>query len=327
MNYLTIIKLAVGALLIVLLVRQTEDIGEVASLIAAVRPGDLAAAILTFAVAVALNALRWRYVLVRMGATISHPVALVGTFEGMFFNLFLPTGVGGDAARAYRAYATGLTAADVIHSTLIDRAIGLWGLSLFLLVAMPLSTLASLDLVGWTLIVLAAVIVAGGLIAAIAGRAISGRSLPMWVSHLRDLVRRYGDVVLSRVFWLRIVPLLTASNVAICLSGWFAFRATGIAVPPADAAAIVETASLSALLPVTIGGWGLREGVVVFLLQGLGYANASATAASAVFGLTVLAMGPAGLAVWYLYPHRGLLGAHGARPAENTEPADAGQDH
>ncbi len=326
MRYLTAIKLVVGALLILFLVRHTGDLRQVAALLAEIRLPELAAAVLAFTLAVTFNALRWRLVLSRMGASISPAVTLAGTFEGMFFNLFLPTGVGGDVARAYRAYDSGLGVADVIHSALIDRALGLWGLSLFLLVAIPFSGLVELDLLAWGLVALATCIVAGGLIVASVSGFVGRLSVPAWMRRPRELVVRYGYVVLSRRFGLNIVPVLLASNLAICLSAWLAFRSVGVSVPFADAATIIETASLSALLPVTIGGWGLREGVVIFLLEGLGVGVTQSAAASAIVGLTVLAMGAVGLVVWYAYPYRGPGRSRARRRSMRSEHTDVEPD-
>lgn len=326
MRYITILKLAVGALIVFLIARHIGDFRQVAALLADARLVEVSIAILALAVAVALNALRWRLVLTQMGASIPFAITMAGTFEGMFFNLFLPTGVGGDAVRAYRAYDFGLGVAEVVHSALIDRALGLWGLALFVLLVAPFSGLLQQELMAWTILGIAVVIVAGGIGAALLSRAIRRLALPDWLRHPRNLVVRYGDVVLSRRFRFSIVPILLASNLATCLSAWFAFRAIRAPVAFPDAAAIIETASMSALLPLTIGGWGLREGVVIVLLERLGLDTATAAAGSALVGLTVFAMGVVGAAIWYVYPYQGRRGRWHARRAARTDLADAELD-
>ena len=304
-RYLAAIKLIAGLLIIAFILYRAGDLQEVFASLAAVKLPELVLAALCLAVAVGFNALRWRMILSAMGARISLGVTLVGTFEGMFFNLFLPTGVGGDAVRGYRAYDSGLGVAEVVQSALIDRALGLWGLSLFLLVATSFSVFADTDLLGTSLIAIALVIAIGGFVAALVGRALRSRFERNWIDRVRRLVVTYGDVVLSRNFVQRILPVLIASNIASCASAWYAFRSVGLNVSMVDASAIVELASLSALLPISIGGWGLREGVIVFMLEEIGFSSVLATAASATVSLTVLAVGAVGLAIWLVYPYRG----------------------
>lgn len=304
-RYLAAIKLIAGLLIIAFIFYRAGDLREVFASLAAVKVPELSLAVLCLAIAVGFNALRWRMILGEMGAKISLGVTLVGTFEGMFFNLFLPTGVGGDAVRAYRAYDSGLGVADVVQSALIDRALGLWGLSLFLLIATSISVFADTYILGTSLIGVASVIVVGGLAAALAGRAVRFEFESKWVDRFRDLVINYGNVVLSGRFATGILPVLLVSNAATCLSAWFAFRSVGVNVPVVDASAIIELASLSALLPISIGGWGLREGVIVFMLEEVSFSSVLATAASATVSFTVLAVGAAGLAIWLIYPYRG----------------------
>jgi len=72
--------------------------------------------------------------------------------------------------------------------------------------------------------------------------------------------------------------------------------AVGASLPPAAALVLVPLVLLSMLIPLTIGGWGLREGAAVALLPVAGTTTAEALAASVAFGLAILVGSLPGLA-------------------------------
>jgi hypothetical protein len=59
----------------------------------------------------------------------------------------------------------------------------------------------------------------------------------------------------------------------------------------ADAAVLVPPILLAAALPVSLAGWGIREGVAVVLLAQVGISSAQALAISIAFGVTALVPG------------------------------------
>jgi hypothetical protein len=76
--------------------------------------------------------------------------------------------------------------------------------------------------------------------------------------------------------------------------------AHGIRIPvdPAACLVIVPLANLSALLPISISGWGVREGAFVAGFGLVGVAAADAIALSVLFGLLTMMVGIAGGLVW-----------------------------
>src|SRR5205085_1907298 len=114
----TAAKVLVGLGLVYFLLRGVNP-AELGKTLARLNVWTFFTAVCCFVAAVALNAVRWTVVLRVLGTRLPLTTTLLGTFEGMFFNLFLPTGVGGDAMRAYRAYDRGATATIAIESALI----------------------------------------------------------------------------------------------------------------------------------------------------------------------------------------------------------------
>jgi glycosyltransferase 2 family protein len=86
-----------------------------------------------------------------------------------------------------------------------------------------------------------------------------------------------------------------------CNLAAFAFcaRATGTALPLAAILALVPLILLTMVLPLTIGGWGLREGAAAALFPLAGASAAAGLATSIAFGLMLLVSVLPGLvALW-----------------------------
>jgi uncharacterized membrane protein YbhN (UPF0104 family) len=90
--------------------------------------------------------------------------------------------------------------------------------------------------------------------------------------------------------------LLSAAVHGLGIGAWFALaRALGLDVGLLEITWVRSAALVVGLLPVTVGGLGLREGTVVVLLAGFGVAGADALSLSLLaFTITVLGVGVVG---------------------------------
>lgn len=83
---------------------------------------------------------------------------------------------------------------------------------------------------------------------------------------------------------------------------WFVGRAQGLALPPSECAVLFVVMVGVALIPISVGGWGLRELAVVSLLGAHGFAPERALLVSVCFGLVVAISVLPGAIVWLFYP-------------------------
>ena len=95
---------------------------------------------------------------------------------------------------------------------------------------------------------------------------------------------------------------------------WSLGQAQGLALSPVDAAVLFAVMVGVALIPFTIGGWGLRELAVVSLFGGYGLTSERALVFSMYFGLTTVVASLPGALAWL-----GLLFA----PSERIRESDA----
>jgi len=291
-----------------------------AEALARVNPAYFIGSLLLVHVAVAVTALRWMFVVSQLGHQLSARLALVATFEGMFFNLFLPTSMGGDAVRAYRAFNEGVPTSIAIKGGVIDRGVGLAMVGALLLFGVVLTPAVQDHPAFLTLVVAGAVLVLGALFAAALGKLVPRAKLPPFLRALWSLMADFGDIVFSRGFLSRIAPLLIASSLLNCAGFWFCTLALGLPQSFPEAVAVLMASSLAAMLPISIGGWGVREGTTSLALVALGTPVGDAAATSVLSGAGLLVIGAAGALAWLTHPYRagaafGSLARRG-RPTE-----------
>lgn len=251
-----------------------------------------------------LFALKWLVLLRGQGVTISTLDALTIYFGGLFYNCVLPTGFGGDAMRAYRLGDLTQRRAEAIVRVAFDRLHSLWALAA---VAAPslFWSAESLGLSRSTGIVavsvsLVGVFGMGGLfIPSIAGKvdAISPSLPSLLGSPLRVALSPLSGLTARRALlaWSTILAL-TAQALA-CAVQYLLVRALGADLAFPLVASVVLLATLATLVPLSVNGIGLREGVYVLLLTRAGVSESVSISLSVISLALLVAIGLLGGAV------------------------------
>lgn len=230
-------------------------------------------------------------------------------FVGMFFNLFLPTSVGGDAVRAvYLANGSGRVMPAVL-SVLLDRISGvvvLIGLACIAAAYSPVDLPAQFRLVIFGIGTCAGLgLLSLPLLVQLSRMLPAKNKLRRFIRRIRDSVRLlrsrpgilFGTTLLSVVVQVLNVVLVALIGLALQLDVPLVYY--GVAVP---------MVTLATLIPISLNGMGLREAGMVLLL---GPAGASAASAVSLAFLWFLAQTTASLFGAAVY----LLG-HFRRPEE-----------
>jgi uncharacterized membrane protein YbhN (UPF0104 family) len=244
-------------------------------------------------------ALRWRVTAAPLGIDLTRRQAITEYFLAQLVNTTVPGGVVGDAGRAARSrHHSGLGAAA--GAVAMERTIGQLSLFVVFGAAFVLTLVMPTGVVWPTGI---AVGIAGALAAAavavLALTVAARRAQPRpdgRVARILDGVRR--SLVATDVLPAQVA--LSAATTA-CILGAFAccVIAVGGTMSVVATAAVVPLVLFAMLLPISIGGWGVREGAAVALLPIAGVAAAEALAASVAFGIVALAVALPGLvAIW-----------------------------
>lgn len=260
----------------------------------------------------ALNAWRWFLLLRPLSPAARPPLGAIlhVFFVSTFVGTFLPTGVGGDAVRAYALSRLGVRLADSVASVFLDRAFG--SLSI-LVVAAVAAAYAPPGVPGWLPIAAWAATVAGAAalgLAIFSARAADGIGrLLHWlpgdrirkgVDGLSAAIRRHQDAggALLAVLGSSIVVQV----LRIC-QAWLLGLSLGIDAGPGAYFIYVPVILFVMLLPVTVFGLGTSQWAFVALFGYSGVAPADAFALSVLFvALGVVGNLPGGI----LYATGGL---------------------
>lgn len=279
------LRVVVSLLLVATLVFYV-DLGQVGRILASSRP-DLVAWLLALVLALRLlSAYRW-FVLLRSGTPELSLMTVVRiSFVSVFAGTFLPGGVGSEAIRIYGAARASSDLALAFSSAVVERAFGLVALLVMVAAGLSLGPPGLPEaLRAWSIAGLLGVAIGAWLMMARRPRASITRWLSGWPAlapvnnRLRKLYARMdlfvGSSVLTTSFLLAF--LLQFGRV---LAALLAARALHLDIAFASLLVIVPVAMLVSILPVSIGGLGLREGTMVSLLGMVGVAPAAGLALS-----------------------------------------------
>ena len=282
----TWLRITASVALIALILSQAR-LDAVLDAMAGVDPHWIALAVALQIVGPAITALRWRGLLAARGVTPGWSYLWKSVLVSGFFRQFMPTIIGGDVIRGYDAWRAGASAGLAVMSLLLDRLLGLLALVTMTLGGVLLSAEISARLPG---IGLYAVAVFAMLVAVIAQILLPSRAslrlgaagiarLPAMlrgrVTKIAEALVTYRDAkgVLAQALALSFVLQLT-----VITFYWSIGRALGLPVDYSSFLVIAPVAIFVMMLPISINGIGVREGVFVFLLGQWGVAPAEAVA-------------------------------------------------
>lgn len=287
-------KAVVGLALLGLLIVRL-DVHAVLDSFASLAWGGLALAFLAQLAAKFVWTVRWQEILRAVGLERRFADLLALVFVGLFFNNFLPTSMGGDLVRGYYA-SRGRGGIAMNYAVLVvERALGL-------ITLMALAAVAAVTALLLRDPRLPRELLAGVALVALCGTAVGivGFAWKGWRARLQRLAGPQGRVsrMLAEVSRaldlfhspatprLRIVAYSFLLQVVAVLFHVACARAVGLQTPALVFFLVVPASVVAALLPVTLNGLGLREGVLVGLLAAYG-APSAAAGAFAVLALLV----------------------------------------
>lgn len=255
------------------------DVDVVVARLADLQVGWLALGLVISVLQVGALAWRWRYTAGRLGIDLPLGNAFSEYYLGIFLNQLLPGGVAGDVARAWRHARGDVPGAPAVKAVVLERASAQ--------AVMTLVAAGSVLLLPW----------ASGPIRLALAASLAG-SLALLLSALArppsphsPLGRLRADVhraVLSRAA----LPTQLVSAVLVVGSYVLVFvlaaLAVGVDAPLPSILPLVAPVLMTMLIPVTIAGWGVREGAAAGLWGLAGLAPEEGAAISVTYGLIVL---------------------------------------
>lgn len=278
-----LLRLAFGIVIIGLLLRRYDrDGAQLRELLGQVAWHVLPASIVVYWCTQMVSARRWQILL---NKSISESLPGLPLFEacriylsGMFWNLWMPTGIGGDTVRTYLASRRGIPLSEAATSVFADRLIGfitLLSIGFCGLLGGALNSTQRSYGTHYAWLGAGLFLVVVGALVAI--RAIAFRLERRWPEH--RVVKTWAR--LHRLLDLYTAPRLRGTvGAALLLSvvvqtgqillNIFLARAVGLDVPAGLFFAVVPLLGIAIMIPAGIGGLGVREAAAVALLSGTG---------------------------------------------------------
>jgi uncharacterized membrane protein YbhN (UPF0104 family) len=280
----SLLRLAAGVTVLWFLVREVGAAPFGDGLRAVTWPAVVAAVTLT-ALTTVCSAWRWRVVARALGVGIGLPAAAGAYYRSLFLNSVLPGGVLGDV---HRAVMHGRRAGDVVLGL---RAVGwerLWGqviqavVTVVVLLTLPSPVRPALPYV------LAGVAGVAGC-AALVVRRVARRGRPRLASAARAVSADLRRGLLARAVW----PQLTLASLLVMAGHTATFviaaRVAGCTAPLGELVALLMVVQTAVVIPLSIGGWGLREGAAAWAFAAAGLGAATGITVATLYAVLMLA--------------------------------------
>jgi uncharacterized protein (TIRG00374 family) len=218
---------------------------------------------------------------------------------GFFFEQVTIGFVGGDAIRLWLLRRTHVPFGRAIQALLLDRACGFASLVLLSLIGvqalLPLVEESVREVITVTLGAFVAAGLLGIAVVVVLTKVLRRTKLSTRGQRFGLSEHRVSMATLATVFILAVATQLL--NVLVF---WMLGQSLGLPTPLQQWFIVAPTVLLVSMLPISIGGWGVREGAMVVALHGFGISAEDALLPSVLFGLcAVTATLPGGI-LWVI---------------------------
>jgi len=236
---------------------------------------------------VVVAAVRWRLLFPACG--IEERPSVLALFRvhliGMFYNSFLPGGLGGEVVRAIAIRpvmgARGFPGAMAI--VLLERVLGVVGLLVIVSVTFAVFPLAQIPNV--MLFSMLGLGVSAAAVLCIAG---ASRLAPYLPGPLSKIAAALPSIRNARLFTIALLLSIVTQSVAVFV-GHVLLSSINGNVALTDAMVVMPLISAAQYFPITVGGAGVREALFVLLYGRVGVAEPDALAAALAFAAVAYA--------------------------------------
>lgn len=288
--------------LMLFVVFRAVDVAAVSNLLSRLGASWVAAAFAMTALIIVSDAILLERMMRFFGRRMPFRTALMYSFVGWFFSNVSPSTVGGDVFRGVQLSRVGMSPGGAARLVLAIRVLSFTTLVAVMLMGFPIA----LEILSARkdVFVLGSVLLAGvGAIAVLFFFAHVAAHIPdieRW-PFLRKLDRVAGDfraLLIPRravaSVWLAALlqHFLRVASLACLAAG------LGLGIPFIILFSVTPAALLMAMLPISLGGWGIRELTFVYFLGAAGVGAEAALSLSIAFGLLRAVVGAMGGLTW-----------------------------
>lgn len=246
------------------------------------------------------HALRWNRIIATDDKPLSLKDAVNLVFIGYFFSQMLPSSIGGDAMRVWRSHKMGLAMNHAIISVLVDRFLSLLGVVALILIFSVyfynnINNATVLNLL--ILFCISSIIIS--ILLVFADR-FPQRFLPAKIGgFIQKLARCIRHIFRPAVF-LYLLALSAIVHILVSFIVYLSAEAFHIPLSIPDAILLIPPVIMITTIPVSIGGWGIRETAMIFFLGLASVSSSDALLLSVTLGLIFIVTSIPGGIIWAL---------------------------
>jgi glycosyltransferase 2 family protein len=288
-NLITLLKLLISLGLLVLIFTHI-DLAQVWNRVQYLSLPFVLFALIYYTGCQWLSCLRWQLILRATGHSVPILSLLNSYFAGMFFSIFLPGSYGGDMYRIYRVKRRIGDLEVATASVFLERFAGLAAVFALALIGLPLA----LKIVGrWDIVILFLVcggVIAGGFLLIISPQLLLWTEPLLVRLHLRSLVVRIAKIQkIVRQFLQHRRSLTLAIGVSLLVQlaviyyQYLLARQLQIPISFLELLIFAPISIVVTLLPISLGGLGVQEGLWAYLFSRVGLTAEQAVLLSLTF--------------------------------------------
>ena len=286
------------------------DLGAERDRIMSANLGLLLAAAAVLAVQMGVGGARWWSVMRAIESPLPWLEFTRLFWIGGFFSQALPSSVGGDPIRIYMTYKEGnIPLIKAINGVMLERVVAIVGLVILVAMVQP-SFLPKIDENTRMLTILSLSLLAAGTIAGIVVLMCLDK-LPESLTRFRLIRGMHALAGDTRKLFLHpmnaglalFFGVLTHVNISFCV--YLLAQSLALDVTVLDCMVLMPPVLLVTTLPISIAGWGIREGAMTVAFGLIGVSQGGAVVLSLSMGLLAVAVMIPGGIVWLMGRKRG----------------------
>ncbi len=248
---------------------------------------------------VGLGGTRWLIILRYLGARPPAWETLRLFYVSTFFNSWMPGGIGGDVMRAWLSYRDNIPAKTAITSVVLDRVAALVAVAVLVLLTAP----SFLSRVGVSFAMLVPILISMVGLVGIVVAAQFERLPERWLQ-LRPmrLLREFGvavrQVFLRPAAFFPLIGVAVLGQIALGVATYAMAASLRMNISFLECVVLMQPVALVANLPISIGGWGVRESAMIMLFGLVGLPAAASLVLSIQLGVLLLIVALPGGLLW-----------------------------
>jgi uncharacterized protein (TIRG00374 family) len=289
-----VVRVSISLLLLGLLFWKT-DISNFSKILQEIDPPLFLLSLLSFVLIHILLSYRWQLLLRVIGLNIPLKSLFKTYLIGLFFNNFLPTAIGGDVARGYDLYRYTQKGKEAAISVIVERLTGFTAQMLIAVIALGLiypslhDPLLAWLILGATLVYLLALLVLlNPAIFILSDRTLQKMKFRQLGQKLLQIPEAISPYKSSPLVLTQTVLLSLFLQALTILIYYVLSNSLHLTIPLAYFFLFLPIINIVSMIPISLGGLGLREGISVYLFQIIGVESAHALGLSLAWFLIIL---------------------------------------